>query len=127
MHDEDPSKSRTTAIILLLLFLFPYAFLFIDERLRTKALNVKIACLEEERDQLLNRLKHYEVEYGADRNQPLPNHQLTAAPRIQRKLSTPTTHAPSRDAVSDVETQTHDDWDEMVFSLRLENERLKGK
>uniref|UniRef100_A0A914C6M9 A-kinase anchor protein 9 n=1 Tax=Acrobeloides nanus TaxID=290746 RepID=A0A914C6M9_9BILA len=37
-----------------------------DERLRIKALNVKIRCLEDERDELLSRLKYYEQKHGAN-------------------------------------------------------------
>ena len=43
-----------------------------DERLRTKALNVKIRCLEQERDELQQRLRHYEEHYGASPHQPVP-------------------------------------------------------
>uniref|UniRef100_A0A914HCA5 Uncharacterized protein n=1 Tax=Globodera rostochiensis TaxID=31243 RepID=A0A914HCA5_GLORO len=41
------------------------------EKLRAKALTVKVRCLEEERDELRTRLRQYEREYGISREQPL--------------------------------------------------------
>lgn len=66
-----------------------------DERLRTKALSVKVRCLEEERDELRRRLRHYEQQ------QPQPNEQQRGGRQSAfTAITQPTSPSPSQAAAA---------------------------